>query len=58
MPEASFSSAIRGSRVAWYVEFLSACSSSTRALQENILYNSMNTTSAAAISVYTTKAKG
>ena len=58
MPEASFSSAIGGSRLTLYVEFLSACNSSTSTLQENILYNSINTTSAALISVYTTKAKG
>ena len=40
------------------VEVLSACSSSTSTLQENMLYNSINTTSAATISVYTTEAEG
>ena len=40
------------------VEVLSACSSSTSTLQEKMLYNSINTPSAATISVYTTEALG
>ena len=37
------------------IEVVSACSSSTSALQENMLYSSVNTISVTTISVYTTK---
>ena len=53
-----FGCATNGSQFTLDIKVVSECSSSTSALQENMLYSSVNTISVTTTSAYTAKAQG